>query len=166
MKQNILIFGGMVVFVLVGFLVLSGGGRNPSNNVSSASILSALETKFDFGTISMKDGKVAHKFPVKNSGTESLVIEKVYTSCMCTVANIIDARGKTYGAFGMPGHGGGISVAEIEIGAGETVIVEAVFDPAAHGPSGVGLADRVVYLETNSTQTPKVELNFSANVTN
>ena len=166
MKQNILIFGGIIVFVLVGFLVLNGSGKNSGSNVSSASILSALEEKFDFGTISMKDGKVAHKFPVKNSGDEPLVIEKVYTSCMCTVANIIDAQGKSYGAFGMPGHGGGISVAEIEVGAGETVMVEAIFDPAAHGPSGVGLADRVVYLETNSTQSPKVELNFSATVTN
>jgi len=166
MKQNILIFGGIIVFVLVGFLLLNGGGKGPSSSVSSASILSALETNFDFGSIAMKDGKVAHKFPVKNSGAEPLVIEKVYTSCMCTVANIIDGKGKTYGAFGMPGHGGGISTADIEVGAGETVMVEAIFDPAAHGPSGVGLADRVVYLETNSTQSPKIELNFSATVTN
>ncbi|MEK7180981.1 MAG: DUF1573 domain-containing protein [Patescibacteria group bacterium] len=166
MKKNILIFGGMIVFVLVGFLILNGGGSGSKNNAPSASVLSALEEKFDFGTIAMKNGKVSHKFPVKNSGTEPLVIGKVYTSCMCTVANIIDAQGKSYGVFGMPGHGGGISTAEIEVGAGETVIVEAIFDPAAHGPSGVGLADRVVYLETNSTQSPKVELSFSATVTN
>ncbi len=166
MKQNILILGGIIVFVAVGFLLLNGDKNNPRNKISSASALSALETNFDFGTISMKNGKVSHKYEVKNSGAEPLIIEKVYTSCMCTVANITDVKGKTHGEFGMPGHGGGISTTEIEVGAGETISVETIFDPAAHGPSGVGLVKRTVYLETNSTQNSKVELNFSATVTN
>lgn len=40
--------------------------------------------------------------------------------------------------------------------------VEVVFDPAAHGPAGVGRLNRVVYLETSAG---KKEIRFSANVT-
>ena len=45
------------------------------------------------------------------------------------------------------------------------MMLEAVFDPAAHGPSGVGLAQRYVYLETNSAKSPKLEISFQAMVT-
>lgn len=166
MKQNILIFGGIVTFIVLGFFLLNGGGGDSTTKANSASVLETLEADFDFGTISMKNGSVAKKFEVKNTGSELIVINKVYTSCMCTTARIINASGKTFGPYGMPGHGGGISAAKIEVGAGETANIEVIFDPAAHGPSGVGLVKRAVYLETNSTQSPKVELNFSAMVTN
>ena len=129
----------------------------------SASAIAVSHTTFDFGTISMKDGNVSHEFELKNEGTEPLTIEKVSTSCMCTTAFLIDSSGKKYGGFGMPGHG--TARADVEIGPGETLILEAVFDPAAHGPSGVGLAQRFIYLETNSSKSPKLELSFNATVT-
>jgi len=165
MKQNALIFIGIIAFVIIGFFILNGGNNNPVTEAISASILEATKSQFDFGTISMKNGNVSYKFEVENNGSESIVVEKVYTSCMCTTAKITDAQGKTYGPYGMPGHAG-LSGIEVEINPGEKAIVEAIFDPAAHGPSGVGLANRTVFLETNSTQTPKIELNFTAMVTN
>lgn len=131
---------------------------------SSAGLLVAEESHFDFKTISMADGKVSHRFEIKNSGSEPLKIKKVYTSCMCTVASVTDAKGAAYGPFGMPGHGGGSSPAAIEVNAGESITVEAVFDPAAHGPQGVGKIKRVVYLETNSVDQPQTQLTFSAEV--
>ena len=165
MKQNILTFGGIIVFVVVGFFLLNGGGGNSSTKTVSASTLESLESYYDFGTISMGNGDVAKLFEVKNTGTEPVAIEKVYTSCMCTTAKITDAEGNTYGPYGMPGHVSYDS-SKIEIRGGETATVEAIFDPAAHGPSGIGLNQRVIYLETNSAQTPKVELKFAATVTN
>ena len=113
----------------------------------------------------MANGDVSYRFKLKNEGDEAVAVKKVYTSCMCTIANILDAFEKKLGVFGMPGHGGASSNANIEIKAGESIIVEAVFNPAAHGPSGVGLAQRSIYLETNSKKSPKVELNFTATVT-
>ncbi len=167
-SKNIIIFAVITLAVIVGVSILGGqsGGEGPKNQTQSASLLSAPENSFDFGTIAMKDGNVSKIFELKNDGAETIVINKIYTSCMCTVAKITDAKGGTSGPYGMPGHGGGISKASIEVGAGETVKVEAIFNPAAHGPSGVGLANRTVFLETNSSQTPKVELNFTATVTN
>ncbi|MEK9173107.1 MAG: DUF1573 domain-containing protein [Patescibacteria group bacterium] len=168
MKQkNIIIFAAIILVALIGIGALS---RNSSGNskvpVQSAGMLNTLEEDFDFGTISMKNGNVSKVFELKNEGPESIFISKVYTSCMCTAAKVTDAKGVTSGPYGMPGHGGGISKANVEVGPGETVKVEAIFNPAAHGPSGVGLANRTVFIETNSTQTPKVELSFKATVTN
>lgn len=165
----------MQKFILLGIAVLFLGGiflwgKNSSGNNNaqvsefSGSSLEAKETQFDFGTVSMKAGLVTHVFELKNSGTEPIRIQKVYTSCMCTEAAITDAAGRRFGNFGMPGHAGS-PVTTIEVGPGQTASLEAIFDPAAHGPSGVGLAQRSVYLETNSQQRPKVELRFTATVT-
>ena len=38
----------------------------------------------------------------------------------------------------MPGHGGLVSFANQEIGAGEEALMEVEVDPAAHGPQGTG----------------------------
>jgi len=155
---------GLVAIGIVFFLSFGGKGSSANSSVYSGSALSAAEKSFDFQTIAMKDGKVTHDFEVKNEGTEPVIINKVYTSCMCTTTYIVDASGKKYGAFGMPGHtSSGTSIA---VEPGQSATVEAVFDPAAHGPSGVGLAQRSVYIETNSTKSPKMEFNFQAMVTN
>ncbi len=125
------------------------------------SSLSILKNDWDFGEVSMKNGDVTHNFEVKNEGTKPIVIDKVFASCMCTTAMIKDASGKEYGKFGMPGHGLP-SATDIVIAPGETATVEAIFNPAAHGPAGVGLARRSIYLETNSSVSPRVEVRFSA----
>lgn len=173
MNKNInliLIIGGIGFLAAIIFLagVFNGNKNSQNASVSSAYSNSALvveNNNYDFGTISMANGDVSYQFELKNEGEEAVKIEKVYTSCMCTSAAIIDESGKKLGAFGMPGHGGTSSKADIEVKSGETITVEAVFDPTAHGPAGTGLAQRSVYLETNSKKSPKVELNFTAIVT-
>ncbi|NOY35449.1 MAG: DUF1573 domain-containing protein [bacterium] len=163
-----------LIIAVIGAAVLAGGvfwaaGGSGSKTASApdreippvASAISILQNDWDFGEISMKDGDVVHNFEMKNEGTEPVVIKKVFTSCMCTTALIKDASGNEYGKFGMPGHGLP-SKTDVVIGPGETAIVEAVYDPAAHGPAGVGLARRSIYLETNSSVSPKVEVRFSA----
>lgn len=166
---NLILISGSVA-VLIAIAVLAGtiGGQKNNDNetsVYSNGALTIKENNYDFGTISMANGDVSYRFKLKNEGDEAVAVKKVYTSCMCTIANILDAFEKKLGVFGMPGHGGASSNANIEIKAGESIIVEAVFNPAAHGPSGVGLAQRSIYLETNSKKSPKVELNFTATVT-
>ena len=163
MKQFIIIVA-VIITVLGGAWVLFTKENATSTNALSLGVLSMQEDTFDFGTISMKNGNVSHDFQVKNESQESVTIEKVYTSCMCTEAKLSTPPGKTYGPFGMPGHSGSSS-AKIVVAPGETVTVQAVFDPAAHGPSGTGLAQRGVYLETNSQTESKVDLQFTATVT-
>lgn len=168
-KKLLIIFAAAAVVLAVSFLIqkINQKGGDENSSKYSASVLAALDNFFDFKTISMKDGKVSHQFEVRNDGAESVRIEKIYTSCMCTSASVTDGSGKKYGPFGMPGmSGGGSGKTNIEVESGKSVIIEALFDPAAHGPSGVGLAERSVYLESNSQKSPKIELKFTAVVTN
>jgi hypothetical protein len=161
-KKIILAIG--IIFVVALLVIIAG--RNGKNSDSdsltlSASLLTSTERFFDFGEILMGDGNVVHQFKVKNNGAEPVLIEKVYTSCMCTTARLSDEDGKKLGLFGMQGHGLP-SGTKIKVLPGEVILVDAVFDPAAHGPSGVGRTDRTIYLETNSRETPMVELDFTA----
>lgn len=166
-----LVFYGVAITIIVVIAAWATVSNNNSTsdskklNVSADNVLVIPEQKFDFGTISMEKGKVSHTFEVKNSGSNTVTIEKVSTSCMCTSASITDNTGKTFGSFGMSGHGNGPSKVDILVNPNETVKVEAIFDPAAHGPSGVGSINRSIYLETNSTQSPKIELQLNAVVT-
>jgi hypothetical protein len=101
----------------------------------------------DFGTISMKAGNVSTTYRIKNEGATPLALDKIYTSCMCTTATLITANGRKQGPFGMPGHGP-LKPATGQLAPGETALLEVVFDPAAHGPSGVGRIERVIRVET------------------
>ncbi len=123
--------------------------------------LSASQPSFDFGTISMSAGTVTHQYRIVNGGSEPIVVGKLYTSCMCTEAKLIVGI-RQYGPYGMPGHSP-IPAINQTIAPGERAIIETVFDPAAHGPAGVGPIERVVTLE-NSAGRP-LELFFAANVT-
>ncbi len=153
--------GALIVAGIVWGLTQKGQGADSS--FLSASAFSLQERAYDFGTISMKNGVVSRDFLLENKGTDPIFINKTYTSCMCTTAVLLDKDGRRLGTFGMPGHGA--STARVTVAAGETLTLRAVFDPAAHGPSGVGLAERGVYLETNSKETPKVEVLLRAQVT-
>lgn len=139
--------------------------RNNNNKQASvknsAGSLSAEENSFDFGTVSMQAGKVNHAFKIKNSGSAPVTLEKLYTSCMCTTA-LLRVNDKEFGPYGMPGHGF-IPKINYELKPGEETTIEAVFDPAAHGPAGVGKISRTIILEQNDSKS--LELNFSALVT-
>lgn len=160
----------IIISIILGILVLGGliwfarpDGQN--NNVVSATSNGTLTieeaSNYDFGTISMAGGDVKHQFKIKNTSGESVTINKIYTSCMCTTAELMIGS-KQFGPFGMPGHS---AIPRIEgvINSNEEVIVEVVYDPAAHGPAGVGRIQRAVTLENNAGRP--VELSFSAMVT-
>lgn len=123
--------------------------------------LIAMKPALDLGTISMAAGKVPFGYLVKNAGAEPLTIHRVYTSCMCTTAMLTTADGPK-GPFGMPGHGLPNAV-RAPLAPGETASLQVVFDPAAHGPSGLGRIDRVVTIE--SAEAPPLELRMVVFVT-
>jgi len=129
----------------------------PQNNVVSQMSLS--ESSYDFGSISMANGKVTKVFSITNNTSETIVAQKLYTSCMCTEATL-QKSDESFGPFGMPAHGAIPSIDQ-DIEPGETAQVEVVFDPAAHGPAGVGPIEREVTLETSDG---KAVFSFKANV--
>lgn len=170
-NTKIFIGTGAVILVLGGAIIaaMPESGTKETARVDSyqaaaaspAGELTAFQKKFNFGSISMAGGKVTHRYPIRNAGSEPILIRKMYTSCMCTTAALVQ-DGKKSDAFGMPGHTP-IPTINVPIKPREEVFVEVVFDPAAHGPAGVGPIERVVTIENNAGRP--VELAFSANVT-
>lgn len=162
LSLSVLVLTGLIVFSK--FLGDSQSGRATQANISNSinAVLSSDENSFNFGNVSMAAGNVSHNFKIKNTGSEALAITKIYTSCMCTSAALIK-NGKNIGPFGMLGHGFIPGLNET-LQPGEEVEVRAIFDPAAHGPAGLGKVYRVVTLE-NSGRGGKLELSFGANVT-
>jgi len=80
---------------------------------------------------------------------------------MCTEATLVQG-GEQWGPFGMAGHG---ATAEINrlVSPGEEVTVQAIFDPNAHGPAGIGRADRAISVLMGGRQV--LQLQFTAYVT-
>ncbi len=162
MKKIIILV--ITIVGIIGILVLFGAVNINSNDQSpkafGPAVLSASENSFDFGTVSMAAGLVKRDFLVKNAADKEIIISKIYTSCMCTEA-VLKMNGESFGPFGMPGHGA-MPKLNKKIGAGEEAVVEVIFDPAAHGPAGIGMIERVVYLESSSGLP--LELKIKANV--
>lgn len=125
---------------------------------AAPSPLMSMSRSFDFGTISMAAGKVSHRFWIRNAGDTAVTITRLYTSCMCTEATLITPTARK-GPFGMPGHGPNAGTFE-RIAPGGAAQVEAVFDPAAHGPAGIGPTQRIVTVRT--AEAAPLELQFTA----
>lgn len=150
----------MLVIAGVFGLFLLGKTNQASNSqqeiTKTESKLTVNETVHDFGMISMADGNVAKIFQVSNSSDQDIVLTKIYTSCMCTIAYLIKQDGNKKGPFGMFGHGGS-SVNE-NIKAGEIRDIEVVYDPNAHGPAGIGIVERFIYLEDSDGGILQLEI--------
>lgn len=125
-----------------------------------ASPLRAREGSFDFGSISMAAGNVSRRFWFRNESVAPVRLTRIYTSCMCTTATLVVAD-RIVNRYGMPGHGILPAVNET-LAPGAAAYIDAVFDPAAHGPAGLGRTNRVVTIE-NDAGAP-LELHFSADV--
>ncbi len=122
--------------------------------------LASMAPYYNFGTVSMGAGNVAHRYTVSNLGSAPVTITKLFTSCMCTTATLVTPSARR-GPFGMPGHAP-IPIIRERLGPGEMAQVDVVFDPAAHGPAGVGQIDRTVTIE-NDAGAP-LQLAFTAMV--
>jgi len=172
MKNKKIIAGIFIIVGLFGLLYLTGKNKvsNPQNEIvkvnsqqeNAGNKLIASEKLYDFGAISMKDGLVRKVFKVSNPGEQDINLEKISTSCMCTVVYIIEQDGNKKGPYGMPGHGIVPKANEI-IKIGEMRDIEVVYDPNAHGPAGVGMINRLVYLEDSNGN--KLQFEIKANVT-
>ncbi len=146
-------------FVL-GIGQIGASGKNSGQNTGPDQ-LEFSPGFFDFGKISMSAGLVEQDFIVTNSSSEPAILAKLSTSCMCTSAELLAPAGNV-GPFGMPSHGGA-SDFSLPLLPGEPAVVRVVFDPAAHGPAGLGKVSRTVTLETVSGQ--RLVMAFSALVT-
>ena len=160
MKKTII----TTLLIILGLIGLIWWGSKSQNSVESTivksgekSSLLALETVYDFGTISMKDGDVTKDFTVTNNTDKDIFIPRLVTSCMCTNALIVREDGTTNGPFGMEGMGY-VPPANETIAAGKSITVRAIYDPNAHGPAGVGIIDRFITLTDQSGSDLQLEI--------
>lgn len=166
-RKNVIygLIGFTVVAIVLGIFISRGNIPQARPDFAApriaASPLSSPEPTFHFGIISMAAGNVSHRYKIRNSGATPVTVTQIYTSCMCTTATLVTRTGGK-GPFGMPGHGPVMSIAE-RIAPGEDALVEVVFDPRAHGPSGIGMNQRIVTIRNDAGQP--LELRFTAMVT-
>ena len=170
MNSKTIITIALVLLAITGLFVWGRSNAGKASLVAnhagapqnaSRSLLVASETLHDFGTIRMANGNVSKVFTVSNPTDKSITVKTMYTSCMCTTATL-EVRGEKFGPYGMPGHGFIPKINQI-INLNEEASLEVVFDPAAHGPAGVGKIQRVVTIEQGGGS--QLEFGFVATVT-
>lgn len=158
-KVIIGVIAAMVAVATGGvFYVINNGSEDDSGSKSANSgtgVLEIIENDFDFGEILMAGGTVKHNFTVRNVGDGPVRIKNAKTSCMCTTAIFFDVNGEKVGPFGMHGASSGI---DMEIQPGEEIVVEATYDPMAHGPDATGKLVREIFLGTDTGK--KISIKF------
>ena len=165
-QVKLLIGVAIVVIGLGGALFYAQPKDQDHSNMpaeaSGATLDLALDPlKYDFGTISMKNGLVTKSFKVKNTQDRQIDLSTAYTSCMCTTAKIV-IDGQEYGPFSMQGHGA-MKMLNQKLRPGQEAELLVTFDPNAHGPSGIGVIERTVSLQSEKGDIASVDI--KANVT-
>jgi len=136
----------LLAVTLVG-MGACGETRTAPNPDPPEATLKADRPDHDFGVVRIDGGKVETLFSIVNEGPGEVRLLYVSTSCGCTEAVAEFADGSTVGPFSLPVDGQDDSAGR-SVSAGESFKVRVVFDPAAHGPSGVGELMREVILAT------------------
>lgn len=115
-----------------------------NKTVINGPVIEVSPTAYDFGTVVF--GEVAeHVFQIKNSGNQSLKILKLSTSCGCTKASVEED--------------------EKTIAPGDSADMLVTFDPSVHKDDhDLGYITRIVYIKTNDSEKPEIEVEITANV--
>lgn len=180
MKVNNLLTAKNLVIIILLATAFYGGYHFvntytiESTNVAGSAITNSTQpdiptttnTNIDLGQIPMKEGSVQLKYIFKNTTSQPLKLNNLYTSCMCTKAKIKTAKTETIYA-GMKGHTSGLMPINpnITLDPGQEAQVLVEFDPNAHGPQGTGPMQRTIVIETNNQTQPMMEFTFSGTVT-
>lgn len=146
---TLLILGG-------GVYVLSVTSAPPAKIISSQNAKAEVNEKtFDWGNIPINGGNATKTFTIKNISSDVLKLTGVKTSCTCTKAQVtIDQQISPY--FSMHSTSSWVG----EVPPGKEAQLTVIFDPAFHGPTGVGPIERLVSVETNDVQNSNLEFSL------
>lgn len=153
-----------IIFVVATLFIVIGGMFFTSKNSSSSVTLgTSYEAKLwvdqkthNWGRIDYNSGNVSKTFTIRNLGTSPLMLSGIKTSCMCTKAKLtINGVDSPY--FGMHENSSWVT----EVVAGKEALLTVIFDPAFHGPTGVGSISRQVLVQTNDKASPSLEFNLT-----
>ena len=156
----------MVGTVVITVLILAaaavfGSGMGATTQVTTDGqvAISVDSNRYDWGNIDISGGGVSKSFAIESSGDVPLKLYNVKTSCMCTTAQL-KTTSQTSPKFNM--HDQTSSVFEVKPGETAELIIE--FDPAFHGPSGIGPISRTITMNTNDPRNPTLSFNLTAQV--
>ncbi|KKR80621.1 MAG: hypothetical protein UU73_C0001G0265 [Candidatus Daviesbacteria bacterium GW2011_GWA1_41_61] len=162
MSEKKVIIGFVVVTALVlagGIFLLTKSSTAGQVEISQNVKAEAAEKTFDWGNIPMYKGNVTKTFTIKNSGTDTLKLINIRTSCHCTQAQVkIDGQSSPF--FGMSTVSSWIG----EVVPGREAQLDVIFDPAYHGPQGVGPINRFVSVETNDPNNKTLDFSVAGTV--
>jgi hypothetical protein len=145
-----------LVVIVAGLAFSSKTAKVEFSKTGDAKVEFLNETSFDWGEIDIYGGNATYTFEFKNTGTAPLELANVKTSCACTEARVT-INGTKSPFFGMHTR----STWTGSLAPQETAEVYVVFDPLFHGPGGTGAAYRLVSIDTNSKETPRIELKLT-----
>jgi len=120
----------------------------------------AEKTDYDFGDVSVSDGKVSTAFIVKNTGKAPLEFLNANTSCGCTSAMIVLPSGSSP-EYMMAGHKEPVYW-NGTLDPGEEGKIVVFYDPNMH-PDLNGAVTREVTIDTNDPATPQLKLKIYVN---
>jgi hypothetical protein len=129
--------------------------------LQSSTALRAQPARYDFGRVPLAGGDVTTRYVVTNVTDGPVRLRDIYTSCNCTTATLRFGDGTVAGPFGMPGHELPVSYDRV-VQPGESFQVQVRFNPAAHGPRGVGHVTRSIVMKP--VGGPALEFVFTATV--
>lgn len=171
--KTFIITATIVVLLIIGVKYFVTDSNNTANRSSKSVNTSEVSegnivienNNIELGDMPINGGKVESRFSFKNEGSEPVTIKKGETSCMCTEAVVEKSDGTKSQRLKMSMGGGMVAgVVNMTIEPGETMTLVGIFDPMAHGPSGVGSINRDITLHTNSKTNSEVRFSFSGNV--
>ena len=150
----------MVGIMGVGIYAVSKGGNAAQvEAVIGAKAEVIGERSKDWGRIKMSEGDAVAEFTIQSKGDKQLQLYNLKTSCACTRARLeSDQSVSPY--FNMHS----TSDYVLDVKPGDMVKVVAIFDPAFHGPSGVGSISRTITMQTNDPDNPELTFNAKAEV--
>ncbi|MDP2624968.1 MAG: DUF1573 domain-containing protein [Candidatus Peregrinibacteria bacterium] len=127
----------LTLFAIVTMLILAGcSSAGVPNSVVNAIVVTP--SSFDFGEIIQSEGTVSTTFEIENISDETLVINRLSTSCGCTTTEM--------------------DMADLE--PGEVRTMKVTFDPMTH-PEQSGTIERVVYLQTSDPNQPEIQIDIT-----
>ncbi len=148
-KDTKFILGAFIFTLLVviglAFLVSSKEKKTGTLSEVKAEGIALTPLNYELGEVPIKGGIVTKEYEVKNETGGDIELLKIATSCMCTTASAKVGEDETR-FFGMEMVGDKNPLLSLKLKNGGTAKISVQFDPAAHGPEGVGPFERVVWL--------------------
>ncbi len=149
-----------VFLVVIGVYASTKISTPAAVDAKKEGVIVKTETKqFDFGTVKIDSGEIVATYQIKNEGSDTLKLFNISTSCMCTYAQLFNGT-ETSPRFGM----GKPSSYVMDVAPGQTAELKAVFDPAFHGPNGVGDISRKIIVSTNDAKNGRLEFGLTGKV--